>query len=58
VFVLHGKLDSVVPFEHALALFEAARGRKELCEFAGGHNDRGWSGDATVIDRLRRFVEP
>src|SRR6185295_18981821 len=25
VFVLHGRRDTVVPFEHALALFEAAR---------------------------------
>jgi fermentation-respiration switch protein FrsA (DUF1100 family) len=58
VFVLHGTRDSVVPIEHARALFEAARGRKELCEFSGEHNDRGWAADAMVIDRLRGFVEP
>jgi fermentation-respiration switch protein FrsA (DUF1100 family) len=57
VFVLHGTRDGIVPMGHARALFEAARGRKELCEFAGEHNDRGWAADSSAVERLRQFVE-
>jgi fermentation-respiration switch protein FrsA (DUF1100 family) len=58
VFVLHGEDDTVVPYEHATKLFEAARGRRELCRFHGGHNDRGWAADASARECVRRFVEP
>jgi fermentation-respiration switch protein FrsA (DUF1100 family) len=58
VFVLHGRQDEVVPFAHAQANFEATHGRKELCEFHGGHNDRAWAVDPKVLDRLRKFVAP
>ncbi len=56
VFLLHGRQDRVVPFKHAQELFASARGRKELCEFKSGHNDRGWALDLTAVDRLQRFV--
>jgi fermentation-respiration switch protein FrsA (DUF1100 family) len=57
VFILHGKRDTIVPFEHSGRLLAAARARKELCEFDGGHNDRGWAANARAIERVRNFVE-
>lgn len=57
VFVLHGVEDSIVPVAHGRALHDAARGRKELGEFSGGHNDRAWAEDEAIVERLRRFVD-
>ena len=56
VFILHGKQDATVPFAHSKLLIEAARGRKEHCEFQGGHNGRGWAGDPAAVEKLRRFL--
>ena len=57
VFILHGRQDEVVPFEHSGRLFAAVRTRKELQAFQGGHNGRGWATDPQAVERLRRFVE-
>lgn len=40
LLVLHGERDDIVPLSEGRALFEAARGRKEMLVFPGlGHND-------------------
>lgn len=40
VLIAHGDADEVVPFDHALALYQAAKGPKQLVTISGGkHND-------------------
>jgi fermentation-respiration switch protein FrsA (DUF1100 family) len=38
VLIMHGKRDTVIPFSHAKALFEAAK-RGEMIAYNAGHND-------------------
>jgi len=39
VMVAHSPEDEIIPFEHGIALFEAANPPKQFLELAGGHND-------------------
>jgi pimeloyl-ACP methyl ester carboxylesterase len=55
LLVVHGRSDELVPFEHGRALYEAAAGRKEFVELAGGHNDAFVVSRPAYASALRRF---
>lgn len=39
VLIVHGDADEVVPFDHALALYQSAKGPKQLVTISGGKHD-------------------
>lgn len=39
VLISHSRDDEIIPFDHGLALFAAARQPKRFLEISGGHND-------------------
>jgi len=39
VFIAHSRDDEIVPFEHGLALYAAAKEPKQFLELSGGHNE-------------------
>ena len=56
LLVVHGKLDRVVPFEHGLALYEAASGRKQLLALpASSHSDLLATASEELTAALRAF---
>jgi uncharacterized protein len=59
ILVLHGTADSVIPFRHGRALFEAIRSpRKRFVEIPGGdHNDLAPPDPASYWTAITSFVE-
>lgn len=57
LLVVHGRQDTLVPFDHGRALYEAARGPKRFVELRGGHNDAFAISRDVYAEALRSFVE-
>lgn len=54
VLVIHGKQDSVVPFDHGKKLYEAANCPKDfLWVDDAGHNDVGWKANDAYWQKLQ-----
>jgi len=53
--VIHSPQDEIVPYEHALALLEAAPGARHLAT-GGGHNDGGFLQREAWRDEVREFL--
>jgi len=53
---LHGRDDTLIPFDNGLKLFEAAAGPKQFIETPGGHNEGGFTYSREYTDRLERFL--
>ncbi len=56
VFIVHGRNDEVIPFNHAEQLFKVAHEPKEFLEFDGQHNTN-WLADSSNVLRLQIFLE-
>ncbi len=56
VLIAHSPDDEIVPYTHALALFEQAHEPKTFLELTGGHNDGFLVSGSRYIDGLDRFV--
>lgn len=53
VLILHGDLDTIVPFSHAEALYEKAKGPKQMIKYPYGNHVNLWTQDFfTQIDRF------
>jgi pimeloyl-ACP methyl ester carboxylesterase len=57
VLIMHGKRDTVIPFSHAKALFEAAK-RGEMIAYNAGHNDcpPGWNEFWQDVEKFLRVI--
>ncbi|MHC4644931.1 MAG: alpha/beta hydrolase [Planctomycetota bacterium] len=63
VMIIHSKNDELLPFDFALALYEAANDPKELVEIFGSHNDgfvlcgdaytQGWSKWLRLLEKYQ-----
>lgn len=56
VLVIHSRDDEVVPFEHGVRLFEAAREPKQFVEIVGSHNDGFLLSGDIYIEAWRRWL--
>jgi hypothetical protein len=56
VLVVHGRNDSLIPFSHGRAVFEAAPRPKRFLELAGDHNDAIWVSGDEYHKALDEFV--
>jgi fermentation-respiration switch protein FrsA (DUF1100 family) len=56
VMILHSPDDELVPFEHGLELFAAAREPKEMLSTEGRHNAGGFRLRPEWVVRVREFV--
>ena len=58
LLIIHGTADAVVPYSHALRLFDAAREPKQLITVNGdGHIESMMRGEETYRDALVKFFE-
>jgi len=58
LLIIHGTADVVVPYSHAVRLFDAAREPKQLITIdGGGHIEAMVRSDATYRDALVKFFE-
>lgn len=57
VLIFHSPDDEIVPYAHALRLYEAARGKKHLVALAGGHNEGFVFRRPEWVRALARFLE-
>jgi len=58
LLIIHGTADQVVPYSHAVRLFDAAREPKQLLTVnGGGHIEAMTLGDSTYRDALVKFFE-
>jgi len=57
VLVVHSREDEMIPFKHALRLFEAASEPKKLLETLGGHNYGGMEADRRYVDVFVDFLD-
>jgi hypothetical protein len=55
--IIHSKTDEIIPFEHAIKLYEKAAPHKEFLEIKGGHNEGFMLSGVTYREGLRRFLE-
>lgn len=55
--IVHSPHDEIVPFEHALRLFDAAAEPKRLLPTGGGHNDGGFLRRAEWRQAVRAFLD-
>ncbi|MCB1916182.1 MAG: alpha/beta hydrolase [Rhodocyclaceae bacterium] len=56
LLVVHSRDDEIVPFHHALAVFDVAAEPKRLLEIRGGHNDGFLITGAPYRDALASFL--
>lgn len=56
LLVIHGKLDTVVPFAHAEEVFERARGIKTFVSLDAAHSDLWSAAPDTYVDGVRKFL--
>lgn len=56
VLVVHSREDEIIPYLHGRRLFDAARGRKQLLEIRGGHNDGFLVSGTEYSNGLDRFL--
>ena len=56
VLVLHSESDTVIPFRHALLLFEAASEPKQLLRLYGNHYGNDWQATPGLKQSLREFL--
>lgn len=56
VLIVHSRDDEIIPYEHALRLFEAAPAPKRLLTLHGGHNDAFLVSGAVYRDGLAGFL--
>lgn len=57
LLVVHGRGDDLVPFEHGVALHDAAAGPKRFVELRGGHNDAFTTDRGTYVAALGDFAD-
>ena len=55
LLVVHGRGDTLVPFEHGRALYDAAPEPKRFVELRGGHNDAFTMSRADYVAALKEF---
>ncbi|MCE5195143.1 MAG: alpha/beta hydrolase [Nitrospiraceae bacterium] len=53
---IHSPQDEMIPFEHGLEIFYAAKGPKEFLEISGTHNEGFVISGKTYIDGLNKFI--
>jgi fermentation-respiration switch protein FrsA (DUF1100 family) len=56
VLVVHSPGDEIIPFQHGVKLFEAAREPKEFLEIQGSHNDGYSTSRDSYTQGLGRFL--
>ncbi len=56
VLVLHSRDDELIPYQHGLALFEAAPEPKALYTMRGGHNDGFVTSGESYLHSLAQFI--
>jgi uncharacterized protein len=56
VLVLHSETDTVIPFRHGKALFEAAHEPKELLKLNGNHYGSEWQFTPALRESLPLFL--
>lgn len=57
VLIIHSPGDEIIPFEHALQLYESAGEPKELLRIRGGHNEGFLVSGGIYTDGINKFIE-